>query len=102
MVLRTLIILDDKADNIVLVDGALIHRFGWKKGMTFMVIASYHVNYVRVNYGTCHVVFDGYNNRTRDTNEERIHLALIKLKFWRIMNNTTESVFFQIGRKKNN
>ena len=68
--LRKLILPDDRScepmssGQFVLDGGALIHRVSWKKGMTFKEIASYHVNYVRANYGTCHVVFDGYNNPT--------------------------------------
>ena len=44
--------------------GALIHRVNWKKGMAFKEIARNHVSYVRSNYGSCYIVFDGYNNPT--------------------------------------
>ena len=42
----------------------LIHRVNWKKGMTFKEITQNHVSYVKSNYGSCFVVFDGYNNPT--------------------------------------
>eukprot|EP00111_Clytia_hemisphaerica_P013776 TCONS_00040538-protein len=66
--LRNTILTEEKTchpDGKYVIDGgALIHRVSWKKGMTFKEIARNHVSYVRSNYGSCFIVFDGYNNPT--------------------------------------
>ena len=46
----------------VLDGGALLHKVHWVKGMKFHEVAEAYVNYVRRNYGTAFIVFDGYES----------------------------------------
>ena len=48
----------------VLDGGALLHRVHWVKGMKFAEIAEVYINYVRHNYGSAIVIFDGYHSAT--------------------------------------
>ena len=57
------VVLDDVIGKHVIDGGALLHRVGWKKGMTFQEIAEAYVTYVRRKYGNTYVVFDGYEDR---------------------------------------
>ena len=64
--LRNIFLTDEKnclspEDSFYVLDGgALLHRVHWLKGMKFKEVQSY-VDYVKRNYGTCFVVFDGYD-----------------------------------------
>ena len=52
--------------------GALLHRVRWSKGDSFKEIASSYMKYVRRHYGTCFIVFDGYqSNSTKSCENTR-------------------------------
>ena len=53
----------------VLDGGALMQRFPWKRGMTYLAICDLYVDYVKSNYKNPVVVFGGYEGgpATKDT-----------------------------------
>ena len=54
------------------VDGdALLNRGRFKKGMKFKEIAMLYVNYVRRNYRSSYIIFDGYRTATTKANEHK-------------------------------
>ena len=57
----------------ILDGGALIHKVKWAKKGTYQDIVKQYVSYVRVKYGDCCIVFDGYKQgpSTKDHEHER-------------------------------
>jgi len=57
----------------ILDGGALIHKVKWAKKGTYQDIVKQYVSYVRVKYGNCCIVFDGYKQgpSTKDHEHER-------------------------------
>ena len=54
------------------VDGAaLLNRVRFKKGMKFKEIAMLYVNYVRRNYRSSYIIFDGYRTATPKASEHK-------------------------------
>ena len=45
----------------VLDGGAFLHRVKWTKHATYKETAKHYVSYVRTKYGSCCIVFDGYD-----------------------------------------
>ena len=41
--------------------GALLHQIVWPTGITYGKLLAHHISSIRNRYGTCHVVFDGYD-----------------------------------------
>ena len=41
--------------------GSLLHRVHWPANTTFRELVNHYVETVRRKYGSCHIVFDGYN-----------------------------------------
>ena len=61
-----------KVGGIVVDGGALLHRVRWDKGMTFNVIASKYLQYVKGKYGpSAVVVFDGYEDEGFKSHEHQ-------------------------------
>ena len=54
---------DRLVGKYVLDGGALLHRVHWSKGTKFAEIAEVYMKYVRCNYGSAIVIFDGYSER---------------------------------------
>lgn len=64
----------DKLNSEFVIDGgALLHRVHWSKDMEFKVIGDEYVKYVRRNYGSAFIVFDGYEETlsVKSTEHER-------------------------------
>ena len=61
----------DRMDGKFVLDGgALLHRVHWVKGTKFIEIAEVYANYVRRNYGSAIVIFDGYSARSSIKSDE--------------------------------
>ena len=56
----------------VLGGGALLHRVHWAKWTKFNEIAQVSVNYVRHNYGSAFVIFDGYSTELSTKSHEHM------------------------------
>ncbi|KAG1652404.1 DNA replication complex GINS protein SLD5 [Nymphon striatum] len=59
----------------VLDGGALLHRVHWVKGMKFNEVAKAYVNYIRRNYGSAFIVFDGYDSPESIKSNEHLRRA---------------------------
>ena len=78
--LRKVLLKDDNAigmndiskNCIFVIDGgALLHRVCWRKGMTFSEIGKLYATYVRKHYNDAIVVFNGSNNESMKSYEQR-------------------------------
>ena len=65
--------MNDISKNCIFVinGGALLHPVCWKKGITFSEIGKLYVTYVRKHYNDAIVVFNGYNNASTKSYEQR-------------------------------
>ena len=65
--------MNDISKNYIFVidGGALLHRVCWKKDMSFSEIGKLYTTYVRKYYNDAIVVFDGYNNESTESYEQR-------------------------------
>ncbi|KAG1668548.1 Protein FAN [Nymphon striatum] len=59
----------------VLDGGALLHRVHWVKGIKFNEVAKAYVNYIRRNYGSAFIVFDGYDSPESIKSNEHLRRA---------------------------
>ena len=66
---------DRLVGKYVLDGGALLHRVHWSKGTKFAEIAEVYVKYVRRNYGSAIVIFDGYSERSSIKSDEHARRA---------------------------
>ena len=55
----------------VLDGGALLHKVSWNYPSTYGEVIQQYCNYVTRKYGTCTIIFDGYNSSTKDQEHER-------------------------------
>ena len=62
----------------VLDGGAFLHRVKWKKHATYKEIAENYVSYVHTKYGSCCIVFDGYDQGPSIKDHE--HLRRVQKK----------------------
>ena len=59
----------------IIVDGGyLLYRVFWK-GQTYEDIIKCHLSYVKSNYGTATIVFDGYGQMSTKDHKHAIQLA---------------------------
>ncbi len=80
----------------VLDGGALLHKVKWKKHSTYKEITKHYVNYVRTKYGSCCIVFDGYDQGPSIKDHEhvrRVHKACADIQ---LAESTRASVDQQI------
>ena len=65
--------MNDISKNCIFVidGGALLHCVCWKKVMTFSEMGKLYPTYVRKHYSDAIVVFDGYNNDSMKSCEQR-------------------------------
>ena len=50
------------ASTIVVDEGALLHQVSWNKNCSYSEIIDQYCDYLKNYYGSCLVVFDGYEN----------------------------------------
>lgn len=69
----------NQPDYTVLDGGSLIHKYPWKKGTTFDVIADMYVTHVEKNFVSPIVIFDGYLSgpSTKDTAHRRRSMGIV-------------------------
>ena len=60
------------SSKYVLDGGALLHRVHWVKGMKFKEVGKAYVDYVRRNYGSTYIIFDGYDDSTSIKSNEHM------------------------------
>ena len=59
-----------KPAGINVIDGGdVLHTVRWSKNSSYDDVLKAHVTYIRKNYGTCHICFDGYNGPSTKDHE---------------------------------
>ena len=57
---------------VVVIDcGNFLRKVKWEKRETYKDLVSRYVNYAKVNYQQCNIVFDGYSKERSTDNENR-------------------------------
>ena len=67
-----------QSTSYVIDGGALLHRVHWVKDMKFCDIANQYVCYVRRNYGSVSIVFDGYDDEMLIKSSEHVRRSDLK------------------------
>ena len=60
--------------------GALLHQIVWPTGITYGELLAHHISSIRNRYGTCHVVFDGYDIPSVKDHEHLIRSTRVSSK----------------------
>ena len=76
----------------VLDGGVLLHKVRWSGNITFEDVCKHYVKYVRKNYGTCNIVFDGYSEGPSTKDHEHVRRNASKRSNTEVHCNVTNKI----------